>query len=286
MPQPARNEWPLQHCRVDGVYRQDIDHDALCRFACSDLFRANKGANKCPSQTADLQFMVLPNPMVRAQPCHMLRALAISLIFASRADACETALLLSIDISGSIDNGEYAIQIDGLALALQEPAIVDSLVAGQMALAVVHWSGVGRQALVLPWKRMLTPADVASFAATVAAQNRAFSASDTSVGEAIDFSAAQFTAVPDCQRHVIDISGDGPENSGCTDAPARSRAQNSGIEINAIAIEDMGSSAPVTRYYQQWVITRGGFVMTARGLLDYPRAMREKFLREISKVSS
>lgn len=198
--------------------------------------------------------------------------------------ACETALLLSIDISGSIDEGEYAIQIEGLARALQDPAIAEALVAGQMAVAVVHWSGVGRQAVVLPWQRMLSAPDVARFSASVAAQRRAFSASDTAVGEAIDFSAAQFTAVPDCRRQVIDISGDGPENSGFTDSAARSRAQDSGIEINAIAIEDMGSSAPVTRYYQQWVVTRGGFVMTVRGLQDYPRAIREKILREISKV--
>ena len=214
----------------------------------------------------------------------MLRALALCLCFTSKALACETALLLSIDISGSIDKGEYAIQIQGLAAALQDPAIADALVAGQMAVAVVHWSGVGRQALVLPWKRMLAPTDVSRFAGAVSGQDRAFSASDTAVGEAIDFSAAQFNAVPDCQRHVIDISGDGPENSGFTDAAARTRAQNSGIEINAIAIEDMGNSAPVTRYYQQWIITKGGFVMTARGLADYPRAMREKILREISKV--
>lgn len=214
----------------------------------------------------------------------MFRILALCLSLPAHALACETALLLSIDISGSIDKGEYAIQIEGLALALKDDAIADTLVAGQMALAVVHWSGVGRQALVLPWQRMLSPTDVARFAVAVAAQQRAFSASDTAVGEAIDFSAAQFTSVPDCQRYVIDISGDGPENSGFTDAAARSRAQRAGIEINAIAIEDMGSSAPVTRYYQQWVITRGGFVMTARGLQDYPRALREKILREISKI--
>ena len=214
----------------------------------------------------------------------MLRSAALCLCFATKAYACDTALLLSIDISGSIDTGEYAIQTQGLSLALQDPAIIDSLVAGQMALAVVHWSGIGRQALVLPWKRMLSAADVARFSDAVAAQPRAFTASDTAVGEAVDFSAAQFTAVPDCQRHVIDISGDGPENSGFTDSAARGRAQASGIEINAIAIEDMGSSAPVTRYYQQWVITKGGFVMTARGLQDYPRILREKILREIAKV--
>ena len=255
-----------------------------CHQPCLGPRQSSKGANANSIPKAHRPFMLLLNATVGAQPWQMLRALALSLILTSPATACETALLLSIDISGSIDEGEYAIQIEGLALALTEPAIVDALVAGQMALAVVHWSGVGRQSLALPWKRMLAPGDVARFAANVAAQPRAFSASDTAVGEAIDFSAAQFAAVPDCQRHVIDISGDGPENSGFTDAAARSRAQNSGIEINAIAIEDMGNSAPVTRYYQQWVITRGGFVMTARGLQDYPRAMREKILREITKV--
>lgn len=214
----------------------------------------------------------------------MLRIFALCLMFTPHARACEVALLLSIDISGSIDKGEYAIQIQGLALSLTDPAIVDALVAGQMALAVVHWSGVDRQALVLPWQRMQTASDVARFSATVAAQPRIFSASDTAVGKAIDFSASQFPSVADCTRKVIDISGDGPENSGFTDAAARARAHDLGIEINAIAIEDAGRADPVTRYYQKWVITRGGFVITARGLEDYPRAMREKLLREISKV--
>ena len=67
----------------------------------------------------------------------MLRALALSFCFTSKALACETALLLSIDISGSIDKGEYAIQLLGLAAALQEPAIADALGAGEMALAVM-----------------------------------------------------------------------------------------------------------------------------------------------------
>jgi Ca-activated chloride channel homolog len=165
-------------------------------------------------------------------------------ILTSQANACETALLLSIDISGSIDAGEYAIQIEGLALALNEPAIAESLVAGQMALAVVHWSDVGRQALVLPWKRLLTSADVARFSAAVAAHSRAFSAYDTAVGEAMDFSAAQFFAVADSARHVIDMSGDGPENSGFTDAQTRARTTNLDIEINAIAIERYGQFRP------------------------------------------
>jgi Ca-activated chloride channel homolog len=106
------------------------------------------------------------------------------------------------------------------------------------------------------------------------------------VGEAVSFSAAQFAAVPDCRRRVIDISGDGPENAGFTIGRARQQAEAAGIEINAIAIEDMGASSPITSFYRRWAITRGGFVVTARGLGDYPRAIREKLLRELTKPAS
>ncbi len=202
------------------------------------------------------------------------------------ACGCDTALLLAIDISGSIDAGEYALQTEGLALALRDPEIVETLVRGQVALAVVQWSGTGAQALVQPWQRMLDPGAVARFAAASAVQPRAFTASDTAVGEAVSFAAAQFAAVPDCRRRVIDISGDGPENAGFTIGRARQQAEAAGIEINAIAIEDMGASSPITSFYRRWAITRGGFVVTARGLGDYPRAIREKLLRELTKPAS
>jgi Ca-activated chloride channel homolog len=213
----------------------------------------------------------------------MLRILALCLTLPAAAPACDTALVLAIDISGSIDAGEYALQTEGLAFALRDPAVAEVMVQGQVALAVVQWSGVGRQALVMEWQRMLDPDRVNAFAEAAAALPRAFTASDTAVGDAISFSATQFAAVPDCRRRVIDISGDGPENAGFTVARAREAASKARVEINAIAIEDMGSSAPVSNFYRRWVITKGGFVITARGLADYPRAIREKLLRELSK---
>ena len=216
----------------------------------------------------------------------MLRILLCLCLLPLPGRACETALLLAIDVSGSIDAGEYALQVKGLADALDDPEIAGVLVHGQMALAVVQWSGVGAQALVQPWARMNGRADVARFAADARARPRAFAASDTAVGQAISFSAAQFAAVPECRRLVIDISGDGPENAGFTVGQARQAAQASGIEINAVAIEDMGPSSPITSFYRRWAITRGGFVLTARGLGDYPRAIRAKLLRELTKPGS
>ncbi len=213
----------------------------------------------------------------------MLRALALCFCLSQPAAACETALVLAIDISGSIDEGEFALQTEGLALALEDPAVADAMVQGQVALTVIQWSGMGRQAIVIDWQRMLDQAQVAGFAGRVRALPRAFTASDTAVGEAVGFAAAQFGAVPDCGRRVIDMSGDGPENTGYTVTREKGLAEEQGIIINAIAIEDMGASIAISEFYRRWVITKGGFVITARGLLDYPRAMREKLLRELSK---
>jgi Ca-activated chloride channel homolog len=211
----------------------------------------------------------------------MLRMALLAWFFAQPALACETALLLSIDVSGSIDSADYQLQTDGLAAALSDPEVAEALVRGQVALAVVQWSGPAQQALSLDWQRMLTPEAVATFAARAGAMPRAFKGSDTAVGESLRFALSQFTRVPDCTAHVIDISGDGQENAGFTDARARSEAVAAKVTINAIAIEEPGEAAPITSYYRGWIITPGGFVVTARGLRDYAETLRLKLLREL-----
>ncbi len=213
----------------------------------------------------------------------MLRAAALACLTASPAPACETALILAIDVSGSIDMADYRLQAEGLAFALTDPEVTEALVRDQVALAVVHWSGMGQQRLSLPWQRMLAPASVVGFAARAAALPRAYRGSDTAVGQAIDFALAQFPAVSDCRRHVIDISGDGQENTGFTDARARTRAVAQGVTINAIAIEEPGPAFPITGYYHSRIITPEGFTVTARGLQDYAETLRLKLLRELAE---
>ncbi|MCB2110827.1 MAG: DUF1194 domain-containing protein [Rhodobacteraceae bacterium] len=209
--------------------------------------------------------------------------LGLAAAIAPPARACDVALLLAIDVSGSIDAGEYRLQAGGLAAALADPEIAEVLLTGQVALAVVQWSGSGQQVLSLPWRRMLRPSEVRSFAERAAAMPRAYSGSDTAVGEAVGFAAAAFAPVADCRRKVIDISGDGPLNAGAPVGPPRAGAIAAGIDINAIAIEDMGRASPISAFYLRQVITPEGFVMTARGLGDYPRAIREKILREVAR---
>ncbi len=213
----------------------------------------------------------------------MLRLALLTFLAAPPALACETALLLSIDVSGSIDGGEYLLQTEGLAAALTDPEVAEALVRGQVALSVVQWSGIDQQAVVLPWQRMLTSRAVTRFARDAAGLRRAFYGSDTAVGQGLRFATSQFAAVSDCARRVIDISGDGQENAGFTDSAARAEAMDQGLMINAIAIEEPGPASPITSYYRRWIITPGGFVVTARGLQDYAETLRLKLLRELTK---
>lgn len=197
---------------------------------------------------------------------------------------CDVALLLSIDVSGSVDAGEYRLQADGLAAALADPRIAEALVETEAALSLLHWSGAGMQSVVIPWRRMTTEGEVRAFAEAAIAAPRAFRGADTAVGDALAAALDQFPAVADCRRKVIDISGDGAQNAGDPIPPRRARAEAAGISVNAIAIESLGLS--LTEFYRRHVITRHGFVMSARGHLDYADAIRAKILREIGRPAS
>ena len=211
----------------------------------------------------------------------MWRALFLCL-FPLPALACETALILTIDVSNSIDVAEYRIQTEGLADALDDAEIVETLVQGESALSVVQWSGTDKQEVSLDWRQMRTSLDVQAFALDVRHMPRAFVLSVTAPAEAIMFSLDHFRMAPACERRVIDISGDGTANSGGETRDARNLAERAGVTINAVAIESMGLA--ITNFYRGAVITRNGFVVTARTHRDYPRAIRTKLIRELSQV--
>ena len=204
------------------------------------------------------------------------------ILLAPAARACETALLLTIDVSNSIDVAEYRLQTDGMADALTDPEIVEAMVQGKVAIMVMQWSGVDRQIVSIPWTRVTTAADATALAAQARTMERAFVLSDTAPAEAIFAALREFGAVSDCKRRVIDVSGDGTPNAGGAVADARRAAERQGVTINAVAIESLGLA--ITGFYDRNVITRDGFVITALTHRDYPRAIRAKILRELSRV--
>ena len=196
--------------------------------------------------------------------------------------ACGTALILAIDVSNSVDTAEYRLQVDGMTAALRDVEIVEAMVRQEAAIAVVQWSGQDRQELTIPWTRAHTTLDAGRLADQAQLMTRAFVLSDTAPAEAIRFALPLFDLVPDCKIRVIDVSGDGTPNAGSDTRSARNLAERNGVTINGIAIESLGLA--ITNFYRGAIITRDGFVITARTHREYPDAIRRKILRELSLV--
>lgn len=211
-----------------------------------------------------------------------MTALTLGLMVPQAAMACDTALILSIDVSNSIDTAEYRLQVDGMADALGDPEIVEAMVSGEVAIAVMQWSGVDRQEVSIPWRQIRTARDAEALAFEARLMERAFVLSDTAPAEAIMFALDMFDDAPACERQVIDVSGDGTPNSGSDTRMARSAAERRGITINGIAIESMGLA--ISNFYEMAITTRNGFVITARTHREYPDAIRRKIIRELSRV--
>ena len=212
----------------------------------------------------------------------MLRYLSPLLALALPARACDIALVLAMDVSGSVDPVEYRLQTDGLAFAMRDPAVTEAMVDRRVAIAVTQWSGARDQTISQNWTRIEEPADVDALAATLSRMPRAFAGSNTGVGAALRHAAGLFAQVPDCTHRVIDISGDGDENDGFTLSFDRRAVIDQGITVNALAIEDRGLGQAVTNFFRTRVISRDGFVITARAHVEFADAMRRKLLRELS----
>jgi len=212
-------------------------------------------------------------------------ALASTLAFTEPVIACDLALALAVDVSGSVDSSEYRIQMDGLATALRDPVVSEALVRARAALILVRWTGSTRQQITIPWTRINGLDALDAFASHVAEDPRMWRNYSTAVGEALSYTAAAFDAVPDCTRHLIDLSGDGVSNEGIAPGSVLGDLRRAGITANAIAIEQ--SEPDLAAYfYENVIVGEGALVVSASSFQDYPARIRKKLLREVTRQTA
>ncbi len=211
--------------------------------------------------------------------------ISVSLAMSGPANACELALAFAVDVSGSVDAGEYRIQMEGLATALRDPVVSEALVLAEAALMLVQWTGSDRQQVTIPWTRIDGFEVLEAFADHVANDPRLWRHYSTAIGEALSKTLAEFRLVPDCTRHLIDLSGDGPSNEGIAPTEIHRTLRDANVTVNAIAIEE--SEPELTAYFYENVITgEGAFVVSASSFQDYPARIRKKLLREVSRQTA
>lgn len=210
---------------------------------------------------------------------------AAALLCARAGRACDLALVLAVDVSGSVDAGEYTTQMQGLAAALRDGIVVDALVDQRAQVTLIQWSGSSRQRVTIPWTGIASAADVAALADSVDADPRLWLNFSTAIGEALILARDALSEVPHCKRRVIDVSGDGPSNEGIAPEDLHSEFRANAISINALAIETEDSD--LTAWFFEHLITgEGAFVMSANGFADYPAQIRRKLQRETTRQIS
>lgn len=205
----------------------------------------------------------------------------------------DVELVLAVDVSRSVDAVEQALQFAGYAAAFRDPRLAEGIGGGPLgaiAVCLFTWSDWDMQNLLVPWTRIDGAATAAGFAAAVDAAPRD-TYLYTSISGAIDFAARLFGQRFEGTRQVVDISGDGVNNSGRPLAQSRAAALDRGIILNGLAVLDREPSPsaalaglpPLDDYYRDEVIGGpGSFLMVAEGFEAFETAVRRKIIREIA----
>ena len=108
-----------------------------------------------------------------------------------------------------------------------------------IAVALVQWGIGAQQETTVGWAHVHDGASAERFARAIEASPRRFFGKGTGITRALQFSSNLFEDNGyRGRRRVIDISGDGRNNSGRPPAPTRDRIVDAGIVVNGLAILD------------------------------------------------
>lgn len=212
------------------------------------------------------------------------------LAFSNNANAAhltpvDLELSFLVDVSGSVSTSEFNLQRDGYEAVFNDASLFNNFISkgelGKIAVNLIFWSSSGQQEEAVGWTLIDSVEASQNFASAVGLASRNFAGS-TAPGSAIAFATPRFFNNDfDGTRLVMDVSGDGEENSGLDTATARDNAIDAGIDaINGLVI---GSSTSVLNFYEDEV--KGGpdgFVLQVDDFADFGPALQEKIKTEIT----
>jgi hypothetical protein len=208
----------------------------------------------------------------------------------------DVLLVLAADASLSVDQQSYGLQREGYAIALTRPRVLNAIRSGptgRIAVLYLEWAGTNEQNVIIDWF-LIDSAQTAQKFSNKLMELPRLSVGRTSIGNAIDFAAAQFARAPyRAQHRIIDMSGNGINNAGRDPMLARDGALTRGITINALVIlkgpvltQNTGRTNPpggLAKYYRDNVV--GGprsFVLEANDFRSFGEAILKKLIAEVA----
>ena len=206
-------------------------------------------------------------------------------------------LVIAIDVSSSMNKSRRQVQREGYAHAIRSAEVLAAIKSGphgRIAIACFGWASPDYQRVIVPWTIVETPADADAVAHAIEQEPLA-SEAGTSISAALLFSERLLRpAGIRADRRIIDVSGDGPNNSGPLLRPTRVSVLAGGVTINGLAIalrtkeeRTFGpfASTTIESYYRDCVIGgAGAFVIAVDDVDDFEPAMRTKLTTEITEM--
>jgi Protein of unknown function (DUF1194) len=204
----------------------------------------------------------------------------------------DVELIIGVDVSYSMDIEELAVQREGYAQAIISKEFLQALTTGpnrKLAVTYFEWSAPNDQKIIVPW-RLIDGQETADAVAHEIMKTPVRMGSSTSISGAISFAMPLFDENPyRGLRRVLDISGDGPNNTGAPVTGARDAALKRGITINGLPIMVENSSYSVMYidnldlYYEDCVIGGpGSFVVSIKHRNEFKEAIRTKLILEVA----
>ncbi|MBL8688353.1 MAG: DUF1194 domain-containing protein [Rhodospirillaceae bacterium] len=207
---------------------------------------------------------------------------------ARAAEKVDLALVLAVDVSGSIDAQEFLLQRNGYADAFRDPRLIAAVMGGRekrIAVTLLEWAGSTGQIQVFPW--MLIDGRAAAYALADRLKTlprQVFGGRSTSISGAIDASVRLLESSPyEAERRVIDVSGDGHNNAGRPAGYARDAAVLKGIVINGLAIMTDDGILDI-HYHQEVIGGPGSFVLAIETFAEFKNAILSKLIREVADL--
>lgn len=229
--------------------------------------------------------------------------LALLLLCAPRPSAADEpvdlALVLVTDVSRSIDDYEFDLQKKGYEAALTDPRVLAAIrggAIGRIALNYVEFASNFEVKTVVDWMVIHDAASAAAFARAVRDAPRSFWGR-TSISAGVEHALKNLERSGlEATRRVIDVSGDGINNSGRSMTDVRDEAAEAGVTINGLAIINdrpqpwaMGGqfvAVGLDVWYRENVVTGpGAFVLVVEDFPSFGEGMTRKLITEISGLS-
>ena len=217
-------------------------------------------------------------------------------IAVAHAETVDLLLVLAADVSRSIDDVEFNLQRKGYAAAITDPRVLRAISGGRnhaIALTFIEWSGAADQNVIVDWTVVRDEEAAGGIAATILAAPRSF-LGRTSISAAIDYSLERLAAAPAAaDKRIIDVSGDGTNNSGRPVTEARDQAVASGVTVNGLAIINTQANpgyafhtqppGGLPKYYEENVIGGpGAFLLQVENFDTFAESMTRKLVTEIA----